>query len=250
MAGDRPAGRAFDFAAILEEARALQTDRGLRDYRRLFFVEGVRNFVQAVDSGFTIERILYSGRLLTSPIARKLVRQCRRSGVCTLNLRPEQFRRISGADRASGVAAVLRQSWSRLEHASPLEGLCWIALETVRSPGNLGTLIRSSEAAGGAGFIFIGRSIDPFSPAVVRSAMGELYRQTFIRSDWDELRCWTKEQNCDVVGASPIGTVDLQQSCPYSNEEGYRLAQSWRCGHPTVVLGVSKSRLFRCRTPT
>ncbi|MEL6197035.1 MAG: RNA methyltransferase, partial [Pseudomonadota bacterium] len=239
MIGDRPIGRAFDFAATLKEAKALQTDRRFRDRRGLFFVEGVRNFVEALDNGFTMERILYSDRLLTSPIARKLVRQCRRSGVCALNLLPEQFRRISRADRASGVAAVLRQRWSSIDHASPGQGLCWIALETVRSPGNLGTLIRSSQAAGGAGFILIGRSIDPFSPAVVRAAMGALYRQTFIRSGWDELRCWTKKQNCEVVGASPEGATDLHQF-PFSKapllvlgEERHGLTEPQRglCSH-------------------
>ncbi|MEO1316592.1 MAG: RNA methyltransferase [Pseudomonadota bacterium] len=239
MAGDRWAGRALDVAATLKEATALQTDRGFRDRRGLFFVEGVRNFIHAVDSGFAIERILYSERLLTSPVARKLVRQSRRSGVCALNLSPEQYRRMSRAERASGIAAVLRQRWSRIEQASIGEGLCWIAIETVRSPGNLGTLIRSSRAAGGARFILIGPSIDPFSPDVVRSAMGALDWQAFIRSDWDELRLWTKEQTCDVVGASLDGDTDLHRlTCPKApllvlGEERHGLTEEQRelCSH-------------------
>lgn len=216
MTGGEPAGRrAPDIAATLEEARALQTERATRDRRGLFFVEGVRNVVQVVDHGFTVERILVSDRLLTAPIARKLVRQCRRAGVPTLDLTPEQFRRLSRAERASGVAAVLRQRWASLDDVSPHHGLCWIALETVRSPGNLGTLIRSSQAAGGAGFVFVGNSADPFSPEVVRSAMGALYRQTFVRADWEALRRWTTEWQCAVIGATPDGATDLHRlRCP------------------------------------
>ena len=93
MTGDRPVDRqAPDVAAALNKVNALQNDRGYRDRHGLFFVEGVRDFVQAVDNGFDIECIYFSERLLTAPIARKLVRQCRRSGVFACNLSPEQFR--------------------------------------------------------------------------------------------------------------------------------------------------------------
>lgn len=210
MAGDRSAGRrAPDFPAVLKDIKSLQADRGFRDRRGMFFIEGVRNFVEAVDNGFGIEGIYYSERLLTSPIARKLVRQCRRSGVFARNLTPEQFRQLSDNRRASGVAAILRQKWGSLGKVLPGQGLCWTVLETVRSPGNLGTLIRSSQAAGGAGFIFVGNSVDPFSPAVVRSAMGTVYCQTFIRVDWHALRLWKNEQKCEVIGATPEGAADL-----------------------------------------
>ena len=105
--------------------------------------------------------------------------------------------------RASGVGAVVAQRWSTLHNASPKAGLCWILLEAVRSEGNLGSLIRTSEAVGGAGFILAGPLIDPYSPAVVRASMAAVFRQAFIRTNDQSLRNWVRRHRCRVVGTAP-----------------------------------------------
>ena len=130
----------------------------------MFFVEGVRNVVHAIESGFQIETLVYSEKLLIVPIARRLVRDRRRSGTPTFEVTPEVFRQISMTPRASGVGAVVAQRWSPLHHTSPKAGLCWVVLEAVRSEGNLGSLIRTSEAVGGAGFILAGPPYRPLRP--------------------------------------------------------------------------------------
>ena len=84
-------------------------------------------------------------------------------------------------------------------------------LEAVRSEGNLGTLIRTSEAVGGAGFILVGPRIDPFDPAVVRASMGALFRQAFIRTTHGSLRNWLRRHRCRAVGASPDGSAELHR---------------------------------------
>ncbi len=196
--------------SALDEALALQKDRNRRDRSGLFYIEGVRNFIQAVDHGFEISRIIASDKLLINPVARKLVRRCRRSAVPVVSATPEQFRHISTAKRASGIAAVVRQRWRGLEAVASTPGLCWCLLQTVQSPGNLGTLIRTSNAVGGAGFIFTGPAIDPYHPAVIRSAMGAIFAQHFVRTDWRTLRDWVAEQSeRPIIGATPDGTVNL-----------------------------------------
>ncbi|WP_165227830.1 TrmH family RNA methyltransferase [Aquisphaera insulae] len=197
--------------ATLDEIRRLQSDRAHRDARRAFFVEGVRNVVHAIESGLALTTILYSDKLLTVPIARKLVRDRRRGGLPTIEVTPETFRSVSTTKHASGVGAVVAQRWTPLHGASPRAGLCWIILESVHSDGNLGTLIRTSEAIGGSGFILVGPHVDPFSPAVVRASMGALFRQSFIRTSAGSLRHWLRRHRCRVVGASPDGPAELHR---------------------------------------
>jgi RNA methyltransferase, TrmH family len=201
----------LDVEATLAQAQRLCKDRAYRDASRLFFIEGVRNFVQVTDNRFEIMTILFSEKLLTAPLARKLVRQARREGISTLKLTPEQFRQISSTERASGIAAIVKQRWSKLETISPQTGLCWLALETVRSPGNLGTLIRTSEAVGGAGLILIGNQIDPYAPDVMRASMSGLLAQQFVRTNFDRLSIWLQHHHCQAIGASPEGKTDLHQ---------------------------------------
>lgn len=213
----------------LAHAARLQRDRAYRDAHRQFFVEGVRNFVAAVDHGHIVDALLYSERLLTAPLARKLVRQLKRAGAPFARLTPEQFRSISRAERAAGVAAVLRQRIGPLANVAPGTWPCWVALSQVRAPGNLGTLVRTAAAVGAAGFILLGNGVDPFDPAVVRASMGALFGQTFVRASLAELRRWASQHQLMVVGASPDGALDYDQL---------------RYPHPSLlVLGEERSGL-------
>jgi TrmH family RNA methyltransferase len=195
----------------LREIRKLQDDRRYRDGREAFFIEGVRNFVQASDNNFDWVVIVYSEKLLVVPLARKLVRQIRRKGVPTVRISPEKFRSISQMKRASGVCAIVRQKWTDLISTKPDTGLCWVILGHVRFPGNFGTLIRTSEAIGGAGFILLDRGVDPFAPVTVRATMGALFRQQFIRTTYRTLRDWLCQHDGHVIGASPDGISSFHQ---------------------------------------
>ncbi|MEM7246040.1 MAG: RNA methyltransferase [Acidobacteriota bacterium] len=239
MSSADPRGRSRpDVDSTLREIERLHRSRRFRALRQRFFAEGVRNFVQLVDVDAPIATIVYSDKLCTAALARKLVRQRRRAGVPVVRLTPEQFRRVSVAERASGVGAIVRQPWSSLDVLRPDTGSCWLALETVRSPGNLGTLIRSSEALGGAGFLLLGESVDPFEPTVVRAAMGALFRQRFVRTDRVGLDRWLRRHDVPTLGASPDGDVDLREL---------------RCRRPPVVIlgeerrGLTSEQRRLCR---
>ena len=201
-------------SALLHIVRALQTDRHARDSHGLFFIHRIRDFIHAVDNGVDIDGIVVSKRLLKGSLPQKLVRRCRRQGVPVQAVTPEQFRALSGADRASGVAAILRQRWFTLDDVDPNAGLCWVLVEAVRSLGNLGTLIRSSQAEGGAGFIFVGNAVDVYAPDVVRASMGAIYGQRFVRTSWSAIGQWTQRHGCMVIGASPDGATDLHALPP------------------------------------
>jgi TrmH family RNA methyltransferase len=203
--------RQINTTPTLARILRLQDDRRYRDRHGLFFVEGVRNFVQAVDYGFQLEALVYSERLLIKPLARKLVRRLKRAGVPYAPVSPEQFRSVSRTERASGVAAIVRQRTRKLEDITPRNSECWTALGHVRSPGNLGTLIRTSAATGATGFILIGDSIDPFDPVLVRATMGALFRQTIVRTSAEQLRRWVQLHRLQVIGASPDGAVEYDR---------------------------------------
>ena len=203
--------RQLDVALTLSRIQKIQSDRRYRDQHRLFFVEGVRNFVAAVDSGFSIESLLYSEKLLTAPLARKFVRQLKRAGVPFARVTPEAFRSISHAEHASGVAAILRQRIQTIEQIQPDQFSCWTVLSNVQSLGNFGTLLRTSAASGAAGFILLGPQIDPYEAVVVRATMGSLFKQTLVRTNVERFRRWIQTHRLCVIGASPDGVVEYDQ---------------------------------------
>ena len=230
MAGDVRAGRVeVEVGPTLAHVVRLQADRRHRDASGQFFVEGVRNVVCAVDGGYAVETLVTSEKLLTSGPARRIARQLASAGTPLARASPEEFRSVSRADRASGIGAVLRQRLEPLHRIAPRRGLCWVIVSSIRSGGNFGSLVRTSAAVGGAGFLLLGGALDPFEPGVVRAAMGSMFRQTFVRTGAEQLRHWARRHSLHVVGASPDGPVGC-------HEARYRAP-------PLLVLGDERSGL-------
>lgn len=187
----------------LSYVRSLQTRRRTRDRNGAYWLEGVRQFVHACDAGIRLHTILRSPILLKSDLCDRLVRTAAAKGVRVLDVTPEQFRGVSLLERASGIAAIVEQHWSPLQSLEPRGQLGWLVVESLRSAGNLGTILRTAEAAGMAGMIFLSTSNDPFDPAVVRASMGGIFHLKLVRTDVTSYRRWATAQGVTTVGLSP-----------------------------------------------
>jgi len=185
----------------LARVRALRSRPG-RDATGQHYVEGLRQVLAALDADLGVDLLLYC-ETLAPTIAQRRVRLARRAGVPVVRVTPEQFRRLSIATRASGVGAIVRQHWSAMREADPAAGLCWIAVGASRSPGNLGTLLRTAEAASVAGVVVLEPDTDPFDAAVVRASMGGIFGLRLVRAGHDQLAAWAARHGCGVIGASP-----------------------------------------------
>jgi TrmH family RNA methyltransferase len=194
---------------ILKRIRSLHR-REERDRSGLFFIEGIRFVAQAMWHGAHVETLLVSPPLLANPFGQKLARRLRRAGVPCLEVSPEVFHSVALTDEPQGIGAVTRQRWESLARANPSEGLCWVAVDSVRSPGNLGTLLRTADAVGSAGLILIGDSVDPYDPAAVRATMGALFSQHLVRATLGAFTAWKERHRCLLVGTSPTAAVDYQ----------------------------------------
>lgn len=186
----------------LEFFRACQQERAARERYGLLYLEGARSLLQALAGGHRPCGLLVSEPLMIPTVARE-VRHLRREGVPCLRLQPDAFRESGMLERASGVAALTRQPWQLLHRLPVRPGQVWVALESLRSLGNLGTLIRSAEAFGAAGFIFLDPSVDAFAPQVVRASMGALFHQRFSHCRIEVLAHWVRRHRALVLGASP-----------------------------------------------
>jgi TrmH family RNA methyltransferase len=188
--------------AVLARIRKLR-HRENRERTGLHYIEGFRNFIQALDAHIPVETILYSEVLAQNPAVQKKVRLQKRAGIPVVRVTPEVFRGVSGTLRASGIGAILRQHWTPLVEADPHRGICWIAVSSLRSPGNTGTILRTAEAAGVGGVIFLGDQVDPFDPAVIRASMGGLFRLELVRCSLRDFGQWKRRWDCRIWGTSP-----------------------------------------------
>lgn len=187
---------------VLADVRALSR-RHVRDAGGRFWIEGIRHFIAAFDAGFKFETVIHSRVLLKSSLAEMLVRRLAARGVRPLRVSPEQFRSVATLARASGIGAIVRQRWSPMHSIEPARGIGWLVVEELRSPGNLGTILRTGEACGAGGVIFLGPYCDPFDPAVVRASMGGIFHLPLVRTSHQSLRRWAEQRRVCLVGLSP-----------------------------------------------
>lgn len=190
---------------------AIKALRSLRQRRErtssgLYWVEGIRLVAEAVQLGAEIAQLVVAPELLHSAFAQQLVAE---AGLEVLEVSGEVFASLSAKDGPQGLAAVVRQRWDTLE---ALEGQqLWVALSAVSDPGNLGTILRTSDAVGATGMILIDASTDPFDPAAVRASMGAIFSQRLVRVTWGGFQAWQRSSGWSIVGTNDSATTDYQE---------------------------------------
>ncbi len=106
-----------------------------------------------------------------------------------------------------GILATVRIPKYDKEDLLKKEDAVWIALEDLRDPGNLGTIMRTAEAAGVTGIILSGSSVDMYNPKVIRSTMGAIFRMPhFYAEDFFGELAMLKEHGATLYAAHLAGT--------------------------------------------
>lgn len=164
----------------VQEWRSLKDKKG-REEQKAFFVEGVRMVREALSSSFEVKALIIREDYhpeFDLP-----------SGIPSYILPDHVFQSVSDTKTPQGIAAVLSM---KMQEAS---GPRLIALDGVQDPGNVGTIIRTADAAGFDGVMFSPDCADPYSPKVLRSTMGSIFRFgfTFPASLPDELNALKKD---------------------------------------------------------
>jgi TrmH family RNA methyltransferase len=195
----------------VKKIRALR-DRKARDESGRFFVEGIRIVGEAGELEADVEICVVAPDLLSSPYGAEVARRLGER-VTLLEVSADVFRSISTKEGPQGIGAVIRQTWGSLQDIDPAGDFCWVALDAVQDPGNVGSIVRTSDAVGGAGIILLGAGTDPHDPSALRAGMGAVFSQRMVRATFEELALWTRRNRCVMVGTSGSASVDYQSVC-------------------------------------
>ena len=193
----------------IKQIRALR-NRKAREQTSTFFIEGIQSVTEAVQLCAEIETLIVAPDLLTSEQARALVATQQRAGTPLLEVTAAVFESLSAKDVAPGLAAVVRQRWAVLAALQPRATDCWVALDAVQYPGNLGTILRTSDAAGGAGVLLLGNTADPYDSTCVRASVGAIFSQQLVRTNTAAFAAWARQYDLAIVGASPAAATDYR----------------------------------------
>ncbi len=181
-----------------------------RDETGQFFIEGIRIVAEAVQMGIPIEQLVYAPTLLKSAFAQELIHAQEELGVSSLMVTPDVFKSLSLKEGPQGVGAVLRQRWEPLNDLRLHDARYWIALDAAQDPGNIGTILRTSDAAGSTGLMLLGNCADPYDPGALRASMGAIFSQRLLKASFAEFIQWKQQHGYTVVGTSGAAQHDYR----------------------------------------
>ncbi len=196
---------------LIKRVRLL-ADRRHRRREGEFVVHGVQPVWQAVQAGADIATLIVAPDLLRGPAAAMVAGQAER-GVAVALVSAELFGRISDRDGPAGLAAIVRMRPGGLGTLPAPAGQPYLALHEVGNPGNLGTIIRTVDAAGAAGVILLGATTDPYDPAAVKASMGALFSVPVVHCAEDDFFDWCGQEGITVVATSARGQTNLWEAC-------------------------------------
>src|SRR6516164_4164390 len=178
-------------------------DRKHRRHEGAFVVEGIQPVWQAVEAGADVEVLVVAPDLLGGSPAARMVAGQEAAGTLVARVTAELFTRVSARDGPSGLAAIVRARVPGLASLPVTPDAVFVALHEVGNPGNLGTIIRTADAAGAAGVVLVGAAADPFDPVAVRASMGALFAVPVARAaDAAEFFAWAAGAGVSVVTTS------------------------------------------------
>lgn len=215
--------------------RSLQTPQG-RSRTGRYIIEGIRHLARALEHNAPIESPFLDPSMLSNPFGQKLARRLRKQHVPGVRLSYQLYRDLTVASEPQGIGAIVRQQWVPLAGIRVARNSFWLAVESIESPGNLGTIIRTAEAAGVSGIFVLDGDSDPDDPAAVRASMGSLFSQKLTRCPPRDFTSWARSCGVAVVGSSPTGLLDYK---------------ALRCRWPAALLiGSEKQGLSEHLTET
>lgn len=207
-------------------------ERRERDESDLFLIEGYREMKRAVDAGREIQTLFYCPELFLKENETKLIDESRAKPVLCSK---EVFAKISYRDRPDGLLGIARQIHLKLvDLKAKLSSNPFLLIaESIEKPGNLGTILRSCDAAGVDAVIVCDPTTDIHNPNVVRSSVGTLFTLPVLEVGGEETLAFLRQHRIRIAAATPHAkesfmTANLTGPIAIAmGTEQYGLSESW-----------------------
>lgn len=216
-------------------------DRRDRDEAGLFLVEGYREIRRALEKSVKLTELYYSPAWFLGENEPALIDQARQAGAQLFELSKDAFAKCAYRDRPDGLLAVAPQWKHTLDDLKLSARPFLLVVESIEKPGNLGTILRSADAAGCDAVIVCDAVTDLFNPNVVRASTGVLFSVPVAVAESTVVHAWLKEKGIRTAATTPHTTniytqTDLRGPLAIvMGSEQYGLSEFWMKGANSLV---------------
>ena len=208
-------------------------DRGPRDEQGVFLVEGYRAISRALERGVKPAELFFCRDWFLGENEESVLATAEAAGARLTELGRKAFAKVAYRDRPEGLLAVVRQ-WRH--HPGDLvlpDNPLLLVVEAIEKPGNLGTILRSADAAGVHGVIVCDPVTDLFNPNVVRSSTGVLFAVPVALGTTPEVLRFLRARGIRIIATTPAAAT-LYTKCTLTGplalvmgSEQFGLSREW-----------------------
>jgi TrmH family RNA methyltransferase len=194
--------------SLLTTIRDLHRRRG-RERTGLALAEGVRLVEEALAARVPIRGAAVAPGLEATPRGTALKSALERAGVRLEAVSDAALGELADTEHPQGVVAVLEPPHWRLADIAPAAERPVLVLDGVQDPGNVGTILRTTLALGGAGVVALTGTADLHNSKVLRGSMGALFRLPAVMTDPPAYLAWARETGVETwvtaADGEPLG---------------------------------------------
>lgn len=192
----------------VKEAVALR-ERRERNKTDRFLIEGYRENLRALEGNWEIESLFICKELFLGSNEEHLIEKIAKRGTKIYPCDEKVFKKISYRDRPDGLLAIAPQLHRSLDSLNLKKNPFLVVAEAIEKPGNLGTILRSSDAVGLDALIAADPCTDIYNPNVVRASVGTLFTVPVVEAGGKETLSWLKENKIAILAATPSATKEF-----------------------------------------
>ncbi len=198
----------------IKAIRALEMRKERRE-TGLFVAEGASVILSARECGHVPKTLVVrtAGDDAPSRTTQDLVAWALAENVEVLEVSTPVMEKLAAKDNPQTLLAVYKQAWASLPEPAQMQPAhTWLALEAIRDPGNLGTILRTADAVGASGIILAGPCCDPHSREAVRASMGSIFAVPIARASEEDLHALMRDWPGSTVGTHLSSTIDFRHA--------------------------------------
>ncbi|MDR2539435.1 MAG: RNA methyltransferase [Chlamydiales bacterium] len=192
---------------------ALQlANRRTRNRTNFFLIEGYRELTRAVQARVKVVSLFICPALFLGTNEKALIEQMKQDRIFVDHCSESVFKKISYRDRPDGLIAIAEQMHDPLDSISLSPAAFVVIAEAIEKPGNLGTILRSADAAGVDGVIVCDRCTDIYNPNVVRASVGTVFTTSVVEATSQEVLHLMRANQIRVVAATPSASQEFTEA--------------------------------------
>ncbi len=191
----------------IREAAAVREKRS-KQKPAAFVIEGVHLIEMAIASGASIQEVFFTDVFGSRKEGQRVLRLIRGKAAKLFEITEKIMRRLADTETPQGIVAVVTYPSPTLDKLPLKSEPLLVVVDGIRDPGNLGTIIRTSDAAGADAVVLLPGTCAAFMPKAIRATAGSIFNIPVIHTEESALLGWLKARGITLA----VTSVDAEKS--------------------------------------